>query len=199
MAGTVWLQFGLCAVALWVAGVRLSRYADLIAARTGATRSWVGLVLLASVISLPELVTGLSSAGPAHSPDLAIGDVLGSCVFNLVVLVIVDFLYHREPMYASAATGHVLSASFGVVLLGVTGFGIALGALGRSFHLGHVGIVSPILLGFYLVAMRVSFRYEQRQHAEHVEEAVPRQSAHSLRQLWSRYLAWSLVVVAGGA
>lgn len=50
----IWLQFVLCAGLIGVAGVRLSRYGDAIAAHTGLSRNWIGLVLLATVTSLPN-------------------------------------------------------------------------------------------------------------------------------------------------
>ncbi|WP_305640265.1 hypothetical protein [Polaromonas sp.] len=60
--GLIWLQFVPCVSVIGVAGVRLSRYGDAIAALTGLSRSWIGLILLVTATSLPELVTGLSAA-----------------------------------------------------------------------------------------------------------------------------------------
>lgn len=57
---TVWLKFASCAALIGFAGVRLSRYGDAIAQKTGSGGTWIGLVLLATVTSLPELVTGIS-------------------------------------------------------------------------------------------------------------------------------------------
>jgi cation:H+ antiporter len=47
------------------------------------------LVLLATATSLPELFTGVSAVTAADAPNIAVGDALGSCVFNLVMLVVV--------------------------------------------------------------------------------------------------------------
>ncbi|HET6786929.1 MAG TPA: sodium:calcium antiporter, partial [Aquabacterium sp.] len=66
----IWTQFLLCIVMIGVAGVRLIRYGDAIASLTGLSRSWIGVILIATVTSLPELVTGLSAVTIAHSPDL---------------------------------------------------------------------------------------------------------------------------------
>ena len=92
----VWLQFALCVVVIGFAGVRLIRYGDAIAAWTGLSRSWVGVILVGTVTSLPELVTGLSAVTVAQSPNMAAGDVLGSCVFNLVKIP-----DHNQGLYAS--------------------------------------------------------------------------------------------------
>jgi cation:H+ antiporter len=83
----VWLQLGACAALIAVAGTKLSRYADVIADKTGLSGNWIGLILLATVTSLPELATGISSVTIADAPNIAVGDILGSCVFNLAILV----------------------------------------------------------------------------------------------------------------
>jgi len=158
----IWLQFVLCAGLIGVAGVRLSRYGDAIAGHTGLSRNWIGLVLLATVTSLPELVTGLSAVTLAAAPDIAVGDVLGSCVFNLAILAMVDVSYRKGAIYALAGPGHVVSAGFGVILLAGVGLALVLGAQGLMPSIGHVSIVSPLIFVMYLVAMRALYLAEQR-------------------------------------
>jgi cation:H+ antiporter len=79
-----WLKFAFCAVLIGMAGPMLIRSGDAISRITGLSRSWIGLVLLATATSLPELFTGISAVTVADAPNIAVGDVLGSCVFNLV-------------------------------------------------------------------------------------------------------------------
>ena len=64
-AVSVWLQFIACLLMIGYAGVRLTRYGDVIADKTGLGGSWIGLVLIATVTSLPELATGVSSVAIA--------------------------------------------------------------------------------------------------------------------------------------
>ena len=104
----IWLQFVLCVVVIGVAGVRLSRYGDAIAALTGLSRNWVGLILIATVTSLPELATALSTVAVAAAPDIPVGDVLGSCVFNLAILAMIDVSYCQGAIYVLAAQGHIV-------------------------------------------------------------------------------------------
>jgi len=86
----VWLQFFVCAFMIAYAGTRLAHYGDIIASKTGWSGSWIGLILLATVTSLPELSTGISSVALANAPNIAVSDVLGSCLFNLSILAIDD-------------------------------------------------------------------------------------------------------------
>ena len=94
-----WLELALCGTLIGVAGSMLARYGDIIAQLTGLTRTWIGLVLLATATSLPELFTGVSAVTVAAAPDIAVGDALGSCLFNLVLLVVLDASSRGEPMY----------------------------------------------------------------------------------------------------
>ena len=114
----IWLQFAICAVLIGSAGYQLSRQGDAIAQHTGLSGSWIGLTLVASVTSLPELATGLTSVTIAQAPNLAVGNALGSCVLNLAFLVVIDLIHRKEPEWRRANRGHVLAAGFGVVLLG---------------------------------------------------------------------------------
>ena len=72
-----WLGFFACTGAIVVSGTKLSKYGDIIAEKTGLGRAWVGLILIASTTSLPELMTGLSSVTYANAPDLAVGVWVG--------------------------------------------------------------------------------------------------------------------------
>jgi len=98
----IWAQLGLCAGAIAVAGSLLSRYADVIADKTGWSGAWVGLVLLATVTSLPELATGISSVTLADAPDVAVDNVPGACVLNLSYAAVLDVLKRDEPLFQRA-------------------------------------------------------------------------------------------------
>jgi cation:H+ antiporter len=194
---SIWLQFLACLLVIAVAGYQLSRYGDAIAEKSGLSRSWIGLALIATVTSLPELATGVSSVTVAGVPDIAVGDVLGSCVFNLLILVVLDFLYRKESVYTRARQGHILSAGFGVALIGFTGFNLLLYGQGGAPALGHVGLYTPILVVLYALAMRALFRYEQEQVSAFVEGEVTYPGL-TLRQAVIGYLAAGLAVVAAG-
>ncbi|MGA7595562.1 MAG: hypothetical protein WCA64_10245 [Gallionella sp.] len=78
-----WLELWICLAAIGYAGYYLTRYGDIIAGRTGMSASWVGLILLSTATSLPELATGISSVSFADAPNIAVWDVLGSTVSTL--------------------------------------------------------------------------------------------------------------------
>jgi cation:H+ antiporter len=164
----LWTGFIICTTAIVFAGMRLSKYGDIIAEKTGLGRTWIGVVLMASVTSLPELVTGISSVTFAGVPDIAAGDVLGSCVFNMLILAVLDAIYRPMPISAKAHYGHVLSAGFGILLLGIVVTALFLGEWLQP--LGWIGAYSIICIFVYFLAMRMIYSYEKRQILQYVKE-----------------------------
>ena len=191
------LQFAVCAALIARSGFVLSRSADRLAEFHGWGRGWVGLALLATVTSLPELASGISAVAFVDAPNLAVGNALGACVVNLAFLVIVDALQRNQPMYRNASATHLLSAGFGVVMLGFVAMSLLTGA--RAPAVLHVGLYSPLLLGVYLLALRGVHAHER---LAMTESAKPRDSAAASidpQREWRRFGLAALVVLATGS
>lgn len=201
----VWSQFAVCMLLIGAAGYQLARAGDLIACRTGLSRSWIGLALVATVTSLPELATGITSVTLADVPNIALGDALGSCVINLAFLIVVDFLYRTEPFYTRASQSHILAAGFGVILLGFIGVSVLLGQtmpgngpvpttpLQFSFSLS-----TPVVLVLYLVAVRVVFVYERGHSSAASAAPLPAEYDIPLTKAIARFSLAGAVVVGAG-
>ncbi|WP_067738515.1 sodium:calcium antiporter [Novosphingobium naphthalenivorans] len=193
-----WFQFLACVVVIGFAGPALTRNADLIARLTGMSRGWVGLVLLATATSLPELYTGISAVTLADAPNIAIGDALGSCLFNLVMLVVLDALSRDEPVWRRVDQGHILTAGFGVILIGFVGAMILVVRDGFDFRIGHVSLYAPMLMLLYLIAVRAAFHYEQRPR-EAAPKVVETIDGETLGRAVGRYCLAAVIVGAAGA
>jgi cation:H+ antiporter len=188
----IWLQFVATALVIVLAGVRLARYGDVLGEKTGLGRSWIGVVLLAATTSLPELFTGFGATALAALPDIALGDVLGSCMFNLLILSLMDAI-QPEPISARAHQGHALSIGFGLVLIGVAGIGLV--ADHRLPAIGWIGLYTPALIALYLVAMRVIFAHERHRRAQETQE-VAQELQYGAITLRSALVQYSLAAVA---
>ncbi len=190
------IQFTVCAVLIARAGYVLSSSADALAGAYGWGRGWVGLALLATVTSLPELASGISAVAFVDAPNLAVGNALGACVVNLLFLVVVDALQRQQPMYREASTTHLLSAGFGVVMLGFVALSLLTGT--RAPAVLHVGVYSPMLLALYLLALRGVHGHERQAMAAGTATRRPLPAGQP-RDEWRRFGLAALVVLAAGS
>ena len=144
-AVSVWIELVVAMALIVYAGGRLSRYAEIVGERAGLGSHGAGLVLLATITSLPELATGVSAVTLADSPDIAVGALLGSCVFNLLILAVLDFSMQRQSIYTRLSREHILSASFGILIIAVVGFELVLGGIREApSGLGIAGYSTPL-------------------------------------------------------
>ncbi|TIX50719.1 sodium:calcium antiporter [Alteraurantiacibacter aquimixticola] len=192
-----WLQLAACALAIGFAGAKLTRYAAVISDRTGLPSSWIGLVLLSTATSLPELFTGISSVVLFDAPDIAMGDALGSCILNLGLLVALDALSRDESIYCRVDQRHVLTAGFGLILIGIVGATILTSGTMIGGALYHVSVYSPLIIMIYLVSVRASFIHERRLAI--TSPTVGEPDPLTLRQAAMRYLAAAAVVAIAGS
>lgn len=111
----VYIGFLLCAIVTVYAAVKLSTYADTLSEKTAFGGMFIGTVLLAGATSLPEVSTSLAAI-IIHNPDIAVGNVFGSNLFNLFILASIDLYYRKKRMFQGANKEHLYTASIGLLL-----------------------------------------------------------------------------------
>ena len=116
-AVNVWLQFAACGALIGLGGFQLTRHADVIARRTGLSGSWIGLALVATVTSLPELSTGITSVRMGDT-QLAVSDIFGGNAF-LPVLFLVASVIHGKPVLPQAQSTDIYLTGLGILLTAV--------------------------------------------------------------------------------
>lgn len=193
MLSVIW--FSVCVLAILYAGTKLSYYGDKLADVMGWGKMWMGMILMAGVTSLPELVTGVSSIQLVDSPNMAVGNVIGSCAFNILILSLLDVSFpKRLPITYVAQTGHVIAAAFGVVLLCLVSFSII--QPGLFGHIGWIGGDSVLFVCIYFFAIRAVYSYEKRpKPAGETTEEVQQVINYTKTYIISRYVFYALVVV----
>jgi cation:H+ antiporter len=82
-------------------GEALVRGATAVARRAGVTPAVIGLTIVAIGTSLPELVVSLLAA-LAGQPDIAVGNVVGSNIFNIVGVLGLTSLIAVLPVHGTA-------------------------------------------------------------------------------------------------
>ena len=139
-----WLQFLLSVAVIVYAGSRLTRNAALVADKTGISTAWAGALMLPLATSLPELVTTIRAVS-IEAPDLAMGNILGSCLFNLALLAAIDLVEGRGAL-------SIITISLAAIAM-----------LDLSLiPVGWIGLESLLIAAVYILGSRLVFRYERR-------------------------------------
>lgn len=164
----VWLKFLISAALIVLAAAQLAKYGDVIALRTRLGGMFIGVLLLAGATSLPELLTTISSLSQGV-PNLAAGNLLGSNLFNMFMLAVLDLLHRKERILRKAALKHALTGSLTVFLIGLVVFFILADI---EIQVGWVGLDSLVILLVYVVALKL-IQANQSHGALHSAEPAP--------------------------
>lgn len=186
--------FFLCSLIILYAGKKLSYYGDLIAQISGLDKGWVGLILMATVTSLPEVFVGISSVAYVGSADLAVGNVLGSCACNLALLSIIDFyLPKNRPVFGQATQSHILSSALGIILFSLAGLGIFLKKEWQI--LPEIGLISFSFMIFYLLSVRIVYSYNKLNETQTPSETTETQNLPKLNTVIALYAVFAVIIV----
>jgi cation:H+ antiporter len=122
------LRRGVAGFALGTAGLAvlapaLVLSAEVLAAESGTSSTFIGTLLVGFTTSFPEIAATLAAAR-LGAFDLAVGNILGSNAFNLCILFAMDLAYVRGPLLAHASRVHVLSALLGSLAIAFAVMGI---------------------------------------------------------------------------
>ncbi len=137
-----------------LAGARLPFVAEQLAIRMQWHGSFVGTLFVAAATSLPEAAVTVSALR-IGAIDMAVANLLGSNLFNMVVLAVDDLLYLRGPLLALVSPVHAASAISAMVMTGI----VVVGLLDRpnTRLLRAVGWISLALFTIYLLNLYVLY------------------------------------------
>lgn len=191
---TLWVRFIISALVIILAAINLSKNADIIAEKTGMGRAWVGALLLPIMTSLPEIVTSVQAV-MIDNPDIALGNVFGSNMFNIAIIAVVDIVQGRGPILYYVSKSHILTASIGMLLIGLSCVSI-LASIDFAIPGLGVGIDSLVLLLVFLGGLRLITRYE-RKNGGRDEEEEQYQEKSLAKAIVVFLVAGVLIILAG--
>lgn len=203
MGGAV-LQFVLSAGVIAVAGSALTRSADVIAERTGLGRLLAGSIFLAAATSLPEASVDVSAVRMG-AVDIAVGDLLGSSLFNLLILAVMDCLHApRWRMLSPVAAAHALPATQSIALTALAGIGVLMGPGPASATVAGLGPAVLAILLAYALGVRMIYldqrvaAAEDEGRREAVRPTGPVATPPPLGRAIATYLAAAAAIFAAG-
>ena len=196
----IWIELVVCAILILWVGSLLSKYGDVIAEKTGLGRAWIGAILIAGVTSLPELASGVSAVAWLKAPNLAAGAVLGSCLFNLALIAMIDLAYQPGRVLAKAHEVHILSGGLGVLMLGIVAIGVLIGPGLNSFGLFGISLLSAVILVLYATGGKMIAGLEKERAGEVLEKEAAEggYAKISARRAFVVFILSSITVVGLG-
>lgn len=177
------IQFGLLSAVIVIAGIFLTKSAERVARKTSLGHSLSGILLLASATSLPELSVGWSAI-QIGAADLTVGELLGSCLWNLLILAVLDISTRSAGrILGRDSATQSLIAIVSILLASLVVIGIAWEYEATFLRLGPL---SWCILIAYLLSARLIYFDDLTCSATFDEE---RASSHGLSLTIVTYLA----------
>ena len=212
----LWLQFAAAAAIIIFCGIRITHCADALSEKFKVGHAFIGVVFVGWACALPELVISVSAVtgagypfGPSvPSPNLSLGNVIGSTAFNVFIIGLFDLCHRRGPTLPQVSPRLTLTASLSMLVVVLAGGWILIENLSAAgdlpaaignFHFGPLQL-SPgsLLIGFvYFFVIRILYRFDQSAPAPEAP-AEKRHEAVSLKGvLFKAVLAVVGVLIAG--
>ncbi|QSS98890.1 sodium:calcium antiporter [Pontibacillus sp. ALD_SL1] len=146
------LTFGLfivSAILAYFVASRLAMFGDGLSEKNKTSSSFMG-ILIGAAISLPELTASVTAIS-IDSPDLAIGNLLGSNLFNLLALAILDIIYRKTQIMGKADLGSKLYSYLVILMTLIVVAGLMIDVPAQIYH---IGLFSIILVLVYIIGVR---------------------------------------------
>jgi cation:H+ antiporter len=166
------LGFAAAALVIVLTAPFLADAAGQLAELSGLGGTFVGTTLVALSTSLPELVASLAAVR-MNSPDLALGNLLGSNVFNMAMLLPIDLAYPGH-LFADVSSTHAITALAAIIVTAI----VVMGQLYQAER--RVRLVEPDgWLIVVLVIASLAMVFVQRDGAEAPPPTIERAAATS--------------------
>lgn len=176
-------------VVMVVLSMMLGNLVDMLDKKTKISGAFIGGVLLAAVTSLPELFTAFSSIFFVHNASFVVGDILGSIIFDLVVLAIETLIWVKHFHEVKFQRWHVFNGIFCLAMYGCAAYAF-FAPKNWQLMLGDVNVVSILIFALYVITLFI-----QPKTSEEDDEGEKETPAWSLTKIWVLFSVSSLLLI----
>jgi cation:H+ antiporter len=198
---TPWLQLAAASAAVVLAGIKLSRYGDLLAGRLGLGHAVVGVIFLAFATSLPEIATCIGSVAWRREVGLAVGNGFGSIAFNLAIIFVADLMAGRGSIFLRLSKHCVRPALLSLVMIAIFGASLGVEALSPvPLNVLGVGPGSFVIVAAYALGVWWLSRKSRGEIASIAQEEGEEEDEKRISTIgiFARYLVVALVILWAG-
>lgn len=145
----------------------LGNLVDMLDKKTKISGAFIGGVLLAAVTSLPELFTAFSSIFLVHNASYVVGDIMGSIIFDLVVLALEVFIFVKHFHESKFQAWHIWNGIFCTIMFLFSGYAFFGQLWGwPQVMLGDINLMSILIFVLYIVTLVIQPKEEGEEKEE---------------------------------
>ena len=149
-----WIVFLFSCFGILVAAPFMASSADQIAQTTGISESFIGVLAVAFVSSLPEIVTTVAALR-IGAADLAVANIYGTNAFNMLALAVADFFYKDASLFGQLDNSALIAGGVAILMM-IIGWS-QLTWRGSTSWKSSTGIRSSGILVLYGVGLSLVF------------------------------------------
>ena len=132
-------------------------YGDELSERLGLSREFIGLIFLATVTELPEIVTTVTAAVSGNA-SLVLGNLFGGITMNTAILAVIDLLVVRHALTSwPRKPNHALLAVLLIVLLSML---LAITFIGDIALVLNIGLGAIFLSACYPIVIAMLRKFD---------------------------------------
>lgn len=159
----VWTKFFLLLFLVFIFGSRVTKSADIIAEKKGWGRAFMGVVFISMVTSFPELFTGISAASIVKSPEISLGQIVGSCVFNITIIALIQIIFRKNSLFRNNTKNDLIPLFFSFLMILLFSSSLLISFRVRVLN---VGISSILIFVIYIIFLHHIFKNRKTEKAE---------------------------------
>ena len=190
----IWLEFLFCAALLTYFAYNLCKEGAIVAEKAHIAEGVIGMFFLAVATSFPEIATGATAVFSLGRIGLGYGDLMGSVMVNLMILLALDYYQGRGRILLRVSQLNRLAGSFALISVSVVlaaailrSSGIPVPAFKR---IGIESVLIPCIYFLYLGIIRGK-GYQKR-------EGIYHPGGESFWGIWARFALFLVIVMVLG-
>jgi cation:H+ antiporter len=118
----IWAKFIVLLVVVMALGVWLAHVGEKIVNATTLSQTFIGALFLGFATSFPEMIVTFAAMS-AGSVDMAIGNILGSNLFDIFIIPILDFL-SKVPLLGVLTQGQMAGTGAAILMSAIAVLGL---------------------------------------------------------------------------
>jgi cation:H+ antiporter len=190
----IFAQYFLLAFIVIYATSKASYYIDELDKKSNISGALIGGLLLATITSMPEFITSITSTVVLGKPGLAFGNVFGSNIFNIVILAIADLIFIKHLFFNKNKSG-IKTNGLVIIMYIVFILPLLLNSLG---WLDYDAFGITIGITFNVISIIIIVIYFLSIKSMHEEESTTdgQTSKLSYKKIGIMFALWSVVIIA---